>query len=166
MSGPEIRPQLGQVQGCLNGQHLELCFLTDLLALQPTAASPIPLVPGGGSPVVLTAAAAFSPGQVGYISAALTANLAISNGTLAQAFGLVMCVEPAGIPAGGTGRFIFGGRVSGLTGGTAGSQGYLSTTPGTLSTSPDLTTGHYFSWLGQWLGPNDFLFATGVPRLN
>ena len=63
MSGPEIRPQLGQVQGCLNGQHLELCFLTDLLALQPTAASPIPLVPGGGSPVVLTAAAAFSPGQ-------------------------------------------------------------------------------------------------------
>lgn len=126
-----------------------------------------PVAPGGWSPVTLTngEAAPITLGQVCYLSANDTARLALSNGSLAQASAVCLCID-ASIAAAGTGRFVFGGRVAGLSGGTVNTPGYLGTTAGAIAASPDLTATHYNVWLGLWLSATEFQFGPQLPILN
>jgi len=124
--------------------------------------------PGGWSPVTLTngEAVPITIGQVCYLSANSTAKLGLANGTLAQASVVVMCIA-ASIAAGATGKFVFGGVVAGAGAGkTFGTLGYLSTTAGGISTTPDLTSGEYNVILGAWINATDFEFAPQLPILN
>ena len=112
-------------------------------------------------------ATAFALGDVGYISADNTVKLALSNGTIAQASALCICIEAAGVAAGATGRFVFGGRVTGLAGGTAGTLAYLSgVTAGKIVAAPNLTVGQYNEFVGTWIAATVLEFAPGIPTLN
>jgi hypothetical protein len=126
-----------------------------------------PLTPGGWSPAVLTngEAAPITLGQVCYLSADTTAKLAKSNSTLAIASAVCMCID-ASIAAGATGRFVFGGLVTGLSGGTVNTLGYLGTTFGAIAASPDVTPGEYNTLLGLWLSATVFSFAPQLPIAN
>lgn len=126
-----------------------------------------PVTPGGLTPVTFTngEATPITLGQVCYLSANDTARLALSNGTLAQASVTCICID-ASIAAAGTGRFVFGGRVPGLAGGTVNTPGYLGTTAGAIAASFDSTVGHYNVWLGLWISTTEFLFNPQLPILN
>lgn len=126
-----------------------------------------PVTPGGWSPVTLTNgdAGAITLGQVCYLSANDTARKAFSNGTEAQATAICMCID-ASIAAAGTGRFVFGGIVTGLAGGTVNTLGYLSTTAGAIANTPNLTAGQYNVLLGIWQSATKFQFNPQLPILN
>ena len=126
-----------------------------------------PVTPGGWSPVLLTNGdgTAITIGQVCYLSANDTARKAQSDGTEDEATAICICID-ASIAAAGTGRFVFGGIVTGLAGGTAGDLGYLGTTPGAIVAAPNLTAGQYNVLLGIWQSATKFQFNPQLPILN
>lgn len=124
------------------------------------------LWPGAWSPVTLQALAAFTYGQVGYLSADNSVRLADANVTEAQATAICMCVESGGIGIGNSGRFVFGGRVPDLSGGVFNTLAFLSNTPGNMQNTPNVTPGEYNVQLGYWLSPTDFQFDPQTPILN
>lgn len=126
-----------------------------------------PLTPGGWSPVTLTNGdgTAITLGQVCYLSANDTARKAQSDGTEDEATAVCMCID-ASIAAGLTGRFVFGGIITGLAGGVAGDLGYLSTTAGAIAAAPNLTAGQYNVLLGIWQSASKFQFNPQIPILN
>lgn len=123
--------------------------------------------PGAWSTVTLTNGdgAAITLGQVCYISGNDTARKAQSDGTEDEATAVVICVA-ASIGAGLTGLFAWGGIVEGLSGGVAGDLGYLSTTFGAISATPNLTAGQYNTLLGMWQSASKFSFFPQLPILN
>ena len=125
------------------------------------------LGPGSWSPVTLTNGDgdAITLGQVCYISAADTARKAQSDGTEDEASAMVICVA-ASIAAAGTGLFVWGGLVAGLSGGVAGDLGYLSVTPGAIAAVPNLTAGQFNTLLGMWQSATKFQFFPQFPILN
>lgn len=110
-------------------------------------------------------AVAITKGQVCYLSTNDTAKKAFDNGTLAQASAICICID-ASIASGATGRFVFGGRVPGLAGGTVNTLGYLSTVAGAIAAVPDLTAGRYNVLLGLWISATEFQFNPQLPILN
>lgn len=124
---------------------------------------------GGWSPVTLTngeGAASFVYGELAYISANNTVMKAQSDGTLAEATCVAICVNATAIAAGATGKFVFGGRVPGLAVGAAGGLAYLSATPGAIATVPNLTAGQYNVLLGVFIAANVLEFNPQLPILN
>lgn len=126
-----------------------------------------PVTPGGWSPVSLTNGdgTAITLGQVCYLSANDTARKAQSDGTEAEATAVCICID-ASIAAAGTGRFVFGGIVVGLSGGSVGDLGYLSATPGGIAAVPNLNLGQYNVLLGIWQSTTKFQFNPQLPILN
>lgn len=126
-----------------------------------------PVTPGGWSTVQLINGDVdvITVGQVCYLSANDTARKAQSDGTEAEATCVCMCVDPS-IAAGAAGRFVFGGLVIGLSGGTVGTLGYLSATAGGISATPNLTAGQYNVLLGIWQSASKFQFNPQIPILN
>jgi hypothetical protein len=126
-----------------------------------------PVTPGGWSPVLLTNGdgTAITLGQVCYLSANDTARKAQSDGTEDEATAVCICID-ASIAASAVGRFVFGGIVTGLSGGTAGDIGYLGTTPGAIVAAPNLTAGQYNVLLGIWQSASKFQFNPQLPILN
>lgn len=124
------------------------------------------IAPGGWAPIVLTNgdATGMVLGSLAYISANDTVSKAKSNGTLAQASCLYMSLDT--IVSGGTGRFVGGGIIGGLAGGTFNTLGYLGTTAGVMAAAPDLTVGEYNVLLGLWLSATEFQFHPQFPFLN
>lgn len=125
-----------------------------------------PLWAGGWSPVTLQVLADFTYGQVGYMNGNNTVRLADANLTEAQATAICMCVEAGGILLGGSGRFVFGGRVPNLLGGVFNTLAFLSNTPGNLTNVPNTTPGEYLVQLGYWLSTTDLNFDPQTPILN
>lgn len=126
-----------------------------------------PLTPGGWSPVYLTngEAIAVTKGQPCYLSANDTARLAQSDGTEAQATCVCFCLDTS-IAAGAVGRFVFGGLITGLVGGTVNTLGYLSATAGVIAAAPNLTAGQYNVLLGIWQSASKFQINPQLPILN
>lgn len=126
-----------------------------------------PITPGGWSPVPLTngEAIAVTLGQPCYLSANDTARLAQSDGTEAEATCVCICIDVS-VAAGAVGRFVFGGIVPGLSGGTVGTLGYLSATAGVIAAVPNLTAGQYNVLLGIWQSTTKFQFNPQIPILN
>lgn len=126
-----------------------------------------PLTPGGWSPVQLTNGdgTAITLGQVCYLSANDTARKAQSDGTEAEATCVCICIDTS-IAAAAVGRFVFGGIVTGLVGGTVGTLGYLSATAGAIANAPNLTAGQYNVLLGIWQSATKFQFNPQLPILN
>ncbi len=124
------------------------------------------LPPGQQSPITLTNgdAAGMVPGTIAYIISNATAAKALSNGTLAQASVALMCLDT--IAPSATGRFVLGGLVAGLSGGTADTLAYCGTTAGVLSATPDLVSGHFNVICGIWLSATQFIFNPQLPLQN
>jgi hypothetical protein len=148
------------IQGVLGGRAL-------LGQLPSGASSGGNLGPGSWSPVTLTNGdgTAITLGQVCYVSANDTARKAQCDGTEDEATGVVICVATS-IAAAGTGLFVWGGIVAGLSGGVAGDLGYLSATLGAISAVPILTAGQYNVLLGMWQSATKFSFSPQLPILN
>lgn len=126
-------------------------------SLPPGQVSPLVLTNGSGSPITL--------GMLCYVSGNDIVQPAISNGTLAQASVAYMCLD-ATIASAATGRFVYGGIVTGLTGGVFNTLGYLGTTAGLISATPDLVAGHYNQISGLWLSATQFAFNPTLPIQN
>lgn len=126
-----------------------------------------PVTPGGWSPVLLTNGdgTAITIGQVCYLSANDTARKAQSDGTEDEATAICICID-ASVAAAGTGRFVFGGIVTGLAGGVAGDLGYLSATLGAIAATPNLNPGQFNVLLGIWQSTTKFQFNPQLPILN
>jgi len=126
-----------------------------------------PLTPGGWSPVSLTNGdgTAITLGQPCYLSANDTARKAESDSSEAAATAVCICID-ASIAAGAVGRFVFGGIVTGLSGGTVGTLGYLSATAGVIAAVPNLTSGQFNVLLGIWQSASKFQFNPQLPILN
>ena len=126
-----------------------------------------PITPGGWSPVLLTNGdvGAITLGQPCYLSANDTARKAQSDGTEAEATAICICIDVS-IAAAGVGRFVFGGIITGLSGGTVNTLGYLSATVGVIAAVPNLTGGQYNVLLGIWQSATKFQFNPQLPILN
>lgn len=126
-----------------------------------------PWTPGGWSPVSLqnVNGGAITYGQQCYVFGNGTVKLAQSNGTEAEATCTCICIDTT-IANNATGRFVFGGRVPGLSGGVANALAYLSTTPGARQAAPNLTAGQYNVLLGIWLNTTTLQFNPQLPILN
>lgn len=112
--------------------------------------SSVSLLYTGAVAYTVTAGEALSYGDICYIKAADgKAYKAKSNGTAAEAEAQIICRESAGILINVSGLFAALGGLSALSGGTAGSIAYLSTTYGASTTTPP-TTG-YSKIIGRWL---------------
>jgi len=126
-----------------------------------------PLTPGGWSPVSLTNgdAGPITLGQPCYLFGNDIAGKAESDLTEARATAVCICID-ASIAAGAVGRFVFGGIVTGLSGGTVGTLGYLSATAGVIAAVPNLTSGQFNVLLGIWQSASKFQFNPQLPILN
>ncbi len=127
------------------------------------------LTPGGFVPFNLIngeGAATIAYGDYCYISGNNTAKLAQSDGTEDEAMCTLMCVQVGGILPGASGKFVNGGVVAGLVGGTANAEIYLSATPGAGQAAPNLTAGQYNTFLALWLSTTSLQFNPAQPILN
>ena len=125
------------------------------------------LWPGGWSPMSLTNGdgTAITYGQVCYISAADTARKGQANSTQAIATVRCMCIDTT-VAAGVAGRFVFGGRIPVMTGLTAATDYFLSTTLGALTVTPNITVGQYLVYVGFALSITEFQLVPSLPILN
>lgn len=75
------------------------------------------------------------------------------------------CSSPSTVVAGAIGEFILNdGRIQGLTGLTVGSRYYLSTVPGSITTTPPTAAGNLQQSIGIAISTTDLRFFTG-PQL-
>jgi len=123
--------------------------------------------PGAWSPVTLTnsSGGTITYGQLCYIVGVDAVSLAQSDGSQAEATVACIAIPVAPIANGDTGRFVFGGKVITLAGGTTGADGWLNATPGAIGASPDVTAGHYLARAGFWLSTTEFQFVPSIPTL-
>ena len=93
-----------------------------------------------------------------YISAADTVMLADANAEAKAAIGFVI----SSITNAATGSVYLGpGIITGLTGGTAGAKGFLSTTPGEITATPPSAASDIVQPVGYWLTTTIFFFQPG-----
>lgn len=125
------------------------------------------LAPGAWSSVTLTNGdgTAITLGQLCYLSANDTARKGQADGTEDEATIVCVCVATS-ISAGASGLFVFGGIVTGLSGGVAGDPAYLSATAGAISATPVLTAGQYNVLIGIWQSTTKLQFNPQLPILN
>lgn len=109
--------------------------------------------------LTVSGGAAFAYGEVGYIHTDGTVRKAQADGTAAEAEAKVICINSTSVASGSAGLFrIAPGRVPGLSGGTAGSPGYVSDTAGAITTTAPTTAGRYSKILGDWQSATVFYF--------
>lgn len=93
-----------------------------------------------------------------YISASDTVMLADANAEAKAAIGFVI----SSITNAATGSVYLGpGIITGLTGGTAGAKGFLSTTPGEITATPPSGASDIVQPVGCWLTTTIFFFQPG-----
>lgn len=129
---------------------------------------------GGGGAVVQTPstvslvndnAGSIVRGQAVYITAAGHCDLARSDSTQAKAT-CIGVVQSATTASGGSATVVLSGLVDTLTGIVNGATYWLSATPGTLATSPDLTATHYRTQVAQGLSATQQSVQIQPPYLN
>ena len=101
---------------------------------------------------------AFAYGEVGYLHTDGTVRKSQRDGTQVEAKTQVICLS-ATIADGAAGLFRGPGRITGLSGGTGGSDAFVGATAGSIDTSPPAEgTGHYLTNLGVWVSSSVLLF--------
>ncbi len=106
-------------------------------------------------------------GKVCYLTNAGTAKLATNAGTEQEARGRFVCLTRGNLAAGATGVFKGPGKVSELSGGTAGASVWLGAAGGLLTTSLDPTNvanlGKFIVPLGEYILATSLNFRPGDP---
>jgi hypothetical protein len=121
--------------------------------------------PGQLTPVTMqnTDAVTINYGELAYVFTDGTLKRATKNGTEAQAYATHICVSVGGVTAGSTGRFTTLGRVTGLAGGTAGSNAFLGDN-GVITTTVPTTVGQFLVPVGVWVTTTVFNFNPQQPN--